>query len=450
MPNPPKKTALLLIFLTVFIDLLGFGIVLPLIPVYTVQLGAEHGLSRPQTTLMVIMIMTSFSVMQFIFAPIWGRLSDRVGRRPILLMGLTGSTCFYALFGLTMHWGSLTGLLIARIGAGIAGATIPTAQAYIADCTPREHRARGMALIGAAFGLGFTFGPLIGALALGGSHSQAASAWPGFAASILSGCALLLAITELPESLNPESGRAARKHFDLSTLRQALAIPSLALLLLTSFLSVFTLANLESTLALTIKSLLTPAAVAAAGPSEANASISPAAGEAGEAVAVDGRQIFYVFSYIGFVQSLIQGGLVRWLAKRTSELTLAVTGTLLACAGYVLLAFVANPRWGGLAWFVVSLTVAFGGISFLGPAVQSLLSRRTPKSEQGGILGLGDSLGSLARIIGSACGLYLLRLRLGDPTLPFWTGSVVMLVIMLLIILAVRRGKDFEDSPATL
>ena len=159
-----KKAPLAIIFVTVFIDLLGFGIVLPLLPRYAKSFDAmpwELGL-----------LMASFSAMQLVFAPIWGGISDRIGRRPVLLIGLAGSTISYAAFGYVTTLGAtgtmlglavLPWLFLTRIGAGIAGATIPTAQAYIADCTSRENRTKGMALIGAAFGIGFTFGPLIGA-----------------------------------------------------------------------------------------------------------------------------------------------------------------------------------------------------------------------------------------------------------------------------------------------
>ena len=160
-----NKATLFIVFLTVFIDLLGFGIVLPLLPRY----GALFNASGWQLG----MLMASFSAMQFVFAPMWGALSDRIGRRPILMLGLAGSTISYGLFGLVSTHGRdglilgfspLVWMYVTRIGAGIAGATISTAQAVIADCTGAENRGKGMALIGAAFGIGFTFGPLIGAI----------------------------------------------------------------------------------------------------------------------------------------------------------------------------------------------------------------------------------------------------------------------------------------------
>ena len=140
-----------IIFMTVFIDLIGFGIIIPLLPFYAETYGA--------TALTVGLLSTSFSFMQFVFAPFWGRLSDRIGRRPVILIGLFGSFLSYLLFGMA-H--SLVVLFAARLCAGVAGANIATAQAYIADVTTPENRAKGMGLVGAAFGLGFIFGPAIG------------------------------------------------------------------------------------------------------------------------------------------------------------------------------------------------------------------------------------------------------------------------------------------------
>ncbi|NQT38905.1 MAG: MFS transporter, partial [Planctomycetes bacterium] len=161
MNDASRRTALLLVFATVCIDLLGFGLVLPLLPIYGRELTV--GFSPESKGWILGLLMSCFSVMQFLFAPFWGRFSDRLGRRPVLLVSLAGSTFFYALFGLASQWHSLAWMFVARIGAGIACASIPTAQAYIADVTPPEKRTHGMALIGAAFGLGFTLGPLIGA-----------------------------------------------------------------------------------------------------------------------------------------------------------------------------------------------------------------------------------------------------------------------------------------------
>src|SRR5688572_13611028 len=150
-----KRTSERAVFLTVVVDLIGFGIVLPLLPLYAERYDAKGW--------QIGLLFSSFSAMQFLFAPIWGRISDRVGRRPVLLLGLAGSVVFYTVFGLA---DSLAWLFVARIGAGVCGATISVSNAYIADVTPREQRARGMALIGAAFGIGFTIGPPLGFFAM--------------------------------------------------------------------------------------------------------------------------------------------------------------------------------------------------------------------------------------------------------------------------------------------
>ncbi len=415
------KGALLVIFLTVFIDLLGFGIVLPLVPVYAKQIALDYQLSDHQVTLALVAIMTSFSVMQLFFSPIWGRLSDRWGRRPILLIGLAGSVCFYALLGLAMSSRSLVWLFVSRVGAGVCGATIPTAQAYIADVTPAEGRARGMALIGAAFGLGFTFGPLIGALALSIGGGSQAEAWPGLIAAGLSLAALILAVFRLRESLHPAAASADHRRFDWAALREALQIPSMGWLLTIAFLGVFALASLESTIALTIRSLL-------------------AAGR-GEGLDISGaQQIFLVFAYIGLVQSLMQGLVYRRMARRLNETVLALVGGLLAIVGYGLLAWAAHPVHGGLRTLMLAVAVEVTGICFLSPSVQALISRRSDPEKQGGVLGVAEGLGALGRIGGMAAGLALLQI---DPAAPFWLGGGLMLFAVALVWLAARRGHDY-------
>ena len=161
------RAALLIVFLTVFIDLLGFGIVLPVMPRQAEPYLAALGLSPLAIGVSIGVLFSVFSLMQFLFSPMWGRLSDRIGRRPMLILSLLGSVVFYALYGLAVTFPAdqaataLSLMLLSRVGAGIAGASVGTAAAVIADCTTPENRARGMALIGIAFGAGFTLGPLI-------------------------------------------------------------------------------------------------------------------------------------------------------------------------------------------------------------------------------------------------------------------------------------------------
>jgi DHA1 family tetracycline resistance protein-like MFS transporter len=430
MTKSSPKLALLVVFAVVVVDLLGFGMVLPLLPVYAEQLTA--GYSASAAPKLVGALMVSFSVMQLVCAPLWGRVSDRVGRRPVLLAGLVGSVLFYAMFGVATMLGSLPWMFVSRIGAGVAGATISTAQAYIADVTTREHRTRGMALIGAAFGLGFTIGPLVGALALWISGDRAGiSPWPGYVAAALSGMALLLAVFKLPESLDPAASRASRRYVDLASLREALAVPSIGLLLLTAFLCVFAMANFEGTISFSIASLLEKSSAGEVG----HGGVHPIVPKR-----LQGQQILLVFAYVGLIQSLVQGVLVRRLAAFASESLLASIGSVLAVAGYLLLAVAADPEHGRLGLLMAASAVEVAGISFIDPSLRSLISRRSSTAEQGGILGAGEAVSAVARITGVYFGV---QLYYRAPSLPFLTAAGLMCLALALVTVAVRRGKDW-------
>jgi MFS transporter, DHA1 family, tetracycline resistance protein len=408
-----NRSLLLIVFLVVFIDLLGFGMVLPLMPVYAKQFTA--GLPQGRQVLILSSLMTCFSIMQLVFAPLWGRVSDRIGRRPVLLLSLSGSTFFYFLFGVATLQGSLFWMFVSRIGAGIAGATVPTAQACIADVTPPEKRVRGMAIIGAAFGLGFTLGPLLGALALLTAGDAGLSPWPGYTAAAFSAVALALAIVRLPEPLNRQAAPEARRHFDLQSFRESLAAPSIGLLLLAGFLVIFALANFESTISWTVAGML--------------------------GVDRSSYQILMFFAYVGLVQSFVQGLLVRRLAVRLGEATMVGIGGALSILGYLLLALAADPQYGGLSqvWWTSAIVVS--GIAFLQPALQSLLSRRTDPAKQGGILGLGESISAMARITGMVGGVALYHRA---ATLPFWTAGAVVALGLVAAWIAVARGRDWN------
>lgn len=406
---------MLVVFLTVFIDLLGFGIVLPLLPLYAKQFAGD--MSGSQLGLTIGLLMASFSAMQFLFSPLWGRLSDRVGRRPVLLLGLLGSTLSYAGFAYATLTHNLAAMFAARIGAGICGATIATAQAYIADVTTLETRARGMALIGAAFGLGFTFGPLFGAATLISSDASGLSPWPGYVAAGFSAAALLLAYFRLQESLRPESRPAEASWFHLTALRDALGTPSIAALLFTSFVSIFSFANFESTVSLFLKDEKT--------------------------FAFDLPKVLLVFAYIGLMLSLAQGFLVRRLATRIAEATMATAGAAVAIVGFVLMT-VASQR-ADLPLLLVALAVEVTGFAFVNPSLQSLLSRRSDPTRQGGILGLAQGVSSLARIAGPLAGNYLFQSV--APTAPYWFAAALMAVACLLIAYAARSGRDYRTPP---
>src|SRR6185369_11521695 len=197
-----RKPSVLVVFLTVFIDLIGFGLVLPLLPIYSAEFGANG--------FMIGAIMASFSGMQFLFAPAWGRLSDRIGRRPVLLVSTAGSAAAYAIFAIGSGFSGQTALSIilgSRILAGICGANITVAQAYIADVTPPEERSKKMGLIGMAFGLGFIFGPVLSGV---GMHLFGITG-PGWIAASLCGANFFFALARLPESWRPTSEHVAQR-----------------------------------------------------------------------------------------------------------------------------------------------------------------------------------------------------------------------------------------------
>jgi MFS transporter, DHA1 family, tetracycline resistance protein len=508
-----SRKPLLIIFVTVFIDLLGFGIVLPLLPRYAehfmpVEIRAEAidavqqfetPLGTPlepkeapqgqspgtrtrsrQAGMILGCLMASFSAMQFLFAPLWGKLSDRIGRRPVLLVGLAGSTVFYALFALVTQWGNsgpifgispLVWLFVTRIGAGISGATIPTAQAYIADNTDEKSRGKGMAIIGAAFGIGFIFGPLLGSMFVPASIDAAPSAAPGYVAAVLSGIAFLYGLMSLPESLKRGSAVRSASHgwLRFGSLLRVLANRSLGPIVLAVFMTTFAFAQFETTLATLTKR-----------------------------IGVNDRNNFFVFAYIGLILTLAQGLLVRRLIPRLGELRMSVGGVILMTAGLFLMGQMASrsqalraatdriaslkidqlvqefeakhqrlpgnydefskeilepndvklwplPADHVYSWdmagktlsvaersssaispfwtLIVMLPVVVVGFAATTPALQSMLSLNTSDDEQGEVLGVGQSLSALARIAGPVVGLSLQEKHLAYP---YWFGGVLM------------------------
>ncbi len=415
-----RKAARLLMFVIVFIDLLGFGIVLPLLPAYadkylTPLMGEKNNLSG----LVLGLLMSSFSMMQFLFAPAWGRLSDRIGRRPVLLVGLAGSVLAYALFGIASDLSSesaaiaLALLFASRAGAGIAGATISTAQAVIADCTPPEKRKLGMALIGAAFGIGFTFGPILGFLALLLFPDRLGIT--GWLASALSAVALVLAMVKLPETRKPGGPPSSRKLFDGAAFSKVLKDKALGPVVLVSFLSTFGFGGFESTLALLNK----------------------------EVMGLVEKYNFLVFASIGLVLAFTNGA-YRGMAKRVPEEKAMALGITLMGAGVAMLALVvalhrAEQPWGlKMAILAPSLILAVVGYALLTPSVQSLVSRRADEHRQGEVLGVNQSCSALARILGPLAALSLYKL---DALLPFILGGAVVLC-MLPLLPSIRRGAQ--------
>jgi DHA1 family tetracycline resistance protein-like MFS transporter len=424
------RRAMLIVFLVVVVDLLGFGIVLPLLPVtgddYVRALIFEGANAPRWSGVIVGLLMASFSAMQFVFAPIWGRLSDRIGRRPVLLVGLVGSVAFYTLFGIAASFPAessatvaLSLLFVARIGAGIAGATISTAQAVIADSTPPERRKQGMAIIGAAFGIAFTFGPLLGALALAlAPGKREATSSTGYLAAGLSFLALILAFVLLPETrIRSVQTTERRGWINLSAWRTALTNGSVAPVILIFFLATLGFGGFETTLAMLLR----------------------------DALQLNPNRSYLVFAYVGFILMLAQGVLYRRLAGHLGEAAFISMGILLMSLGVLslavltLLADAEDVSLGlRLAILLLGLATAVVGFAFLTPSAQALISRRTPADRQGEILGVTQSSSALARILGPIFGLTLYKLT-QPPLLPYVFGAGLLLA-MLPLLPRIRRG----------
>ena len=412
-PAPATRGSLLVIFLTVFIDLLGFGIVLPLLPIYADIFGQD------ESGIVIGLLMASFSIMQFIFAPIWGSLSDRIGRRPVIMIGLAGSVVFYTLFAFAAMHQSLLWLFITRIGAGVSGATIPTAQAYIADTTSNENRSRGMALIGMAFGLGFTLGPMFAFFAVPTGDTDP-GAGPGFVAAGLSAVALLLAVFKLPESLHTDSKTAARKWFDWTAWKAAIGNRAMMYLLLGFFLCIFAFASFETTLSLLIKG----------SKHYANPPFN-----------FSFKQVCGTFALIGLLVAIVQGGIVRQLAKRVSETKLSVAGAILEVVGFGVLAY--GVKIASETWLFSALGIIVVGYSFLQPSIYSLISRWSDPATQGRTLGVSQSISALARILGSGLGIPMM---MSSIYLPYFVASAMMLFVAITMFLAGKIGRDFVTA----
>ncbi len=402
---------MLVVFLTVFIDLIGFGIVVPLVPMFSRHYGASGWL--------IGAIIASFSAMQFIFSPIWGRLSDKHGRRPILLISTAGAALSYVLFaigsGFEDHALALGALLVSRIFAGACGGNITVAQAYIADITPPENRSKRMGLIGMAFGLGFIFGPAIGGIAykLGGATA------PGWTAAALCAANFLLAYFILAESLKPGSSQATqRPHLD--QFFHTLAQPKIGLLIVIFFLATFAFSCFESTLPLLVSD---------------NFNLGLTKSEAAPV-----SSVISLFVFCGVIGAFIQGGMIGRLVKKFGEPKLIAVSLLFTGISLALLPFLQGD--GPLKWAAVLHANDWPWIKMLGAlallAVGSALTRAplfgmlsnlAPANEQGATIGVAQSAGALARIAGP---MFAASLYVHIPALPYVVCGGISLFAALL------------------
>ncbi len=393
---------MLILFLIVFIDLIGFGIIIPLLPFY-----GEFYQASPQ---MIGLLMATYSFTQFLAAPFWGGLSDRIGRRPVLLVSLAGASAAYVWMGLAE---SLWALFAARAVGGAMAGNISAAFAYVADITTRENRAKGMGMIGAAFGLGFIAGPAIGGILAGSDPVNADFRTPAFAAAALSVTALIMAVFTLKESLSAEIRQRLAKEPPkkrLAMFREALDRPVIGLLLLLTFLATFVFAGLESTFAMWSRRQF------GWGP----------------------QQNGYLFAFIGLLSALIQGGLIGRLARRFGEARLVVQGAVALAIGILLIPFSTN-----VVVLVIAMSIAGYGFSVISPSLNSLISLQSSEDEQGKIMGVTRSASTMARFIGPAWAGLLFGVLGRDW--PYFVGAIIMVGVALL---GLRAIKMLEKSKA--
>ncbi|MBT7510613.1 MAG: MFS transporter [Rhodospirillaceae bacterium] len=391
-----------ILFLIVVVDLIGFGVIIPLLPFY-----GEFFQADPAT---VGLIMATYSGAQFLAAPFWGRLSDRIGRRPVLLISLAGAVAAYVWLGFAQ---SLWTLFAARALGGFMAGNISTAFAYVADVTTRENRARGMGMIGAAFGLGFIIGPAVGGLLAGPDPMNADYQSPAFAAAGLSALALVLGLLFLKESLSPEiRQRLAKKPIETRRrqFRNALVRPNVGFLILLSFMATFAFAGLEATFSMWSRRQF------GWGP----------------------EQNGYLFALVGILGALVQGGLVGRLAKRFGEARLIVQGAGALCLGVALIPFADN-----LVLLLVAMIIAAYGFSIISPALNSLISLQVGDDVQGSIMGVTRSATTLARVAGPAFagGIFAM---LGKDW-PYYAGALVMATVT---VMAWRALPRLTDAPS--
>jgi MFS transporter, DHA1 family, tetracycline resistance protein len=374
-----RKPTLLLLFAVVFLDLIGFGLIIPLLPYYATQMGASGA--------MIGWVFASFSLMQFIFAPLWGKMSDRYGRRPLLLLGLSGSVLSY----LMLAWApTIEMVLLSRVLAGFCGANISVAHAYVADITTRENRAKGMGLMGAAYGLGFILGPVLAAV-LTPIHLTL----PALAAAAFSAVSLGYGLWALPESRPREARTDAVEITPFKGIWQTLwTQPVVLWLAVIGFLLSVALTQWETTFALFL---------------HRNRSFNY------------GLSMFgWLLAYVGVLVVILQGGLIGRLVKRFGEM--ALLHTALGCLALSLGAF---PFCNSLLSLLGCLTIFSVGMGLSRPVMSGVASLMGKGEDQGLVLGIMQGAASLGRVVGPVCGGWLLDRHLAAP---YWLGAGLAII----------------------
>jgi len=397
---------LVIILLTVFIDLVGFGIVIPLLPYYGETFNASP--------FEVGMLFAIYSAMQFVFAPILGGLSDKYGRRPILFLSLVGSGVGYLFIG---YASVLWMVFVGRIVAGVTGGNISTAQAYIADITTRENRAKGMGLFGATFGLGFVFGP-----AIGGILSRYGIHVPFLFAACLSFANALALYFILPETVDNQANAELRTQNRFAAVFEALKDKRFSIITLLYFLvvSAFSIMTTSFTLFTMFR------------------------------FGYDPEQNGYLFAYVGILAIIFQGVLFSRLVKKFGEAWLVVVGCFLLVGSLFTLPQI-GPTSGGLTALLISIAFFSLGNSLSSPALTSLASKITDDKNQGKALGTMQSAASLARAVGPALAAVLLNNsfnKLDDFTVQrtFWVAAAIMFLSFLVAVYFAKIGQKHIHS----
>jgi len=395
------------LFLVVFVDLIGFGLLIPLLPFYVQRTGADAEL--------ITLVLGLYSLGQFFAAPLWGRLSDTYGRKPILVITSLGLAISYLMLG---YADSLPLLVASRVFGGLMAGNIGAAQAYVADITTPATRAKGMGLLGAAFGLGFIFGPALGGLLSGRDLAHANFFLPAIAAATITIVATIGAQIALKESLTPSAraGLTTRPRLPLrQRLKATFARAALIMLVATGFITVTGWAQFETVFALWANRILNY------GPED----------------------IGFILTFIGIVTVIIQGGAIGPLTRRFGERHLVVTALVLLAIGYMLMAHAA-----ALPEMLVACAVLAAGFGLFSPSLPSLVSQEAEDHERGVILGTYQGLTSLSRAIGPAfSGLVFERL---GTSAPFLVGVGLALPALLLMILLPRRQPIGHEAPNPL
>jgi DHA1 family tetracycline resistance protein-like MFS transporter len=418
LPAEPPKGALLSIFLIVLVDFLGFGLIIPLLPFYIPDY--QHN------PLKVTFLFSLYSICQFIGAPILGALSDRYGRRPILIFSQIGSAIGYVLLGYASvgPFDAHTRLMLvylSRVIDGFTGGNVSTAQAYISDVTTHENRAKGMGLLGAAFGIGFCLGPFLGGV-LGGFNV----AWPAYAAAFFAALAAAQTFFKLPES-RVHKPTESKLWLHPSNFSPVLKRPIVVQILLISFVSMAAFVMMEATVGIYLAKIY---GWGSGLPEEA-------------ARKVAAQKTGWFFGYVGVIIVIVQGGLIGRLTKKLGEWPLAIMGPILVAVG---MGFYVDLAWAPML-IILGLAGAMNatGRSLQGPTLSSLLSKFSDPRDQGVVFGLYHGLSSLARIVGPI--IAGLTYPLWRNTGPFWTSGMIVLIVAVWTI-AVRAQAARHATPS--